>query len=592
MFVPDHLKSNAYRILRLSVTANAADIHKAAAALRRAAVLGVTDNKADVLGDIPCTEVDLRTSVGRLENPIQRIGDRLFWFQLTPQVLDAQTTSRLIESSGRNPQALAALNHDNALHILFAALKSGMDNAGIELWVRAIRAWHQVMSDDNYWALSLSLEERGDFEPPALPSEIDALRDDTVRLAADPFIVSARDAVARNDASAVRRISNALYALTDTGSWAASAIEDIVSPAYERLKQLCLAIREESRGKIVHENQAAKRNKAVCDAALNRFRSEVEPALKKTIELLPANHGFAAQAKEAAALCLCGIGADYTWGNDFTVSEKLHEEALKLSHGTVSAISIEHALTEIREAAKKIRVLNGLTPIASTPSLYTINGFGFTVYGKSDYDAGTTSYATTHYFVALFVPVFPIARYRVIDAGHNAYRFLGKLPLRVFDRWHLAISIVSVAGVILSGIVSSNQSTPSSATSNFGPRVSAYSAPSNQSFELTSLKGQIESGRNRLEMLKTKLQPIFEELEVLDKRMESLKAELATLDQRQKAGLRIEISSYNAKVDSHNAILERQINLLTANRSDIEAFKDLATKDDVLVAQYNARMKR
>ena len=231
-------------------------------------------------------------AIGRIENPAQRLSDRLFWFQVTNKVLDAQTTSRLVNSFNGNPEAVAALNHDNALHLLFTAIKGDLNDAGVKLWVQALRAWHRVVVDDNYWSLTLSLEERGDFEPRALPSEIDALRDDAVRLAAEPFVASARDAVARNDVSTVRRISAAFEELKDSGSWAAKSLDDIALPVLEHFQRLCTALREESLGKIVQNNDAMKRNKNVCDAALNRFRTEAEPELRKTIELLAENSRF------------------------------------------------------------------------------------------------------------------------------------------------------------------------------------------------------------------------------------------------------------------------------------------------------------
>ena len=80
-----------------------------------------------------------------------------------------------------------------------------------------------------------------------------------------------------------------------------------------------------------------------------------------------------------------------------------------------------------------------LTPLRSAPSLATVNGFGFKLYGNSDYDPDTDSYMTTHYFVALFIPLFPVARYRVISSDGSSFRFLGKGRLRTFDKVHLAI---------------------------------------------------------------------------------------------------------------------------------------------------------
>jgi hypothetical protein len=89
-----------------------------------------------------------------------------------------------------------------------------------------------------------------------------------------------------------------------------------------------------------------------------------------------------------------------------------------------------------------------LSPVSSPPSLYTINGIGFTLYGSSDKDVLSGSHIATYYFTALFIPIFPISRYRVIQNG-DSYRFLGKAPLRNFDKWHLAISI----GLIIAAFI-------------------------------------------------------------------------------------------------------------------------------------------
>ncbi|MES2242551.1 MAG: hypothetical protein V4639_06735 [Pseudomonadota bacterium] len=84
--------------------------------------------------------------------------------------------------------------------------------------------------------------------------------------------------------------------------------------------------------------------------------------------------------------------------------------------------------------------LGNLEPISSAPSLSSINGIGFTLYGSTDQNPSNGSYMATYYFVFFFVPIFPIARYRVIPNG-GGYRFLGKGPLRVFDKWHIAITL-------------------------------------------------------------------------------------------------------------------------------------------------------
>jgi len=154
--------------------------------MRRAVALGfadaTTDDDIPLLGDISRTEVDIRAAIGRLENPVQRLNDRLFWFHVPSESSDEHPV-RPTEAIPDNSVG-AARGHDKALHGLLAAFEAGVDDAGVSLWGRSLRAWHQVVSDNDYWILTLALEEQGAFEPAALPSEIAVLRDDAVGLAA------------------------------------------------------------------------------------------------------------------------------------------------------------------------------------------------------------------------------------------------------------------------------------------------------------------------------------------------------------------------------------------------------------------------
>lgn len=306
MFVPDGFRTNAYRVLRLAGNATLSEIHKAAAIVRRAGTLGLagtTEADIPLLGEVPRTETDIRTAVGRLANPTQRLSDRLLWFHQQPQPENAGMAPLATESIP-NPLDASARCHDEALRGLFCAFGAGLDDSGVAAFVRALRVWHDVVSDDGYWTLALALEERGGYEPPAFPSEIGALREDAVRSAAEPLISAARDALARNDTSTVRRILAALKVLADTGPWAATAQEDIASPAVERFRALCRAVREECASNITRDQDATEGNKKVCDAALKRFRDEIEPELNRVMQLLPPDYEAAQLSREEAALCL------------------------------------------------------------------------------------------------------------------------------------------------------------------------------------------------------------------------------------------------------------------------------------------------
>lgn len=288
----------------------------------------------------------------------------------------------------------------------------------------------------------------------------------------------------------------------------------------------------------------------------------------------------------------------------------------------MGAIRIEAGLTQVRDSARKQRVFGALKPISSAPSLSTINGFGFKLYGRSDYDAETQSYATTHYFVALFIPIFPVGRYRVIDMGDNQYRFMGKLPLRKEDRWHLGIAAAAIVAIILSSVISSGQNSGSSYTPS---RDSSYvsetshvpSAPStspkrptsvssgatkphstnqrrqdsSSTTQLSSLKARIEAGRSRISMLEEQLQPVGARLNSLNARIDALASQLKLLDRQHNAGLEIDIDDYNAKVNIHNQSLREHRALIAAHSSDFQLYDKLAEEDKVLVAQYDALLR-
>jgi hypothetical protein len=345
----------------------------------------------------------------------------------------------------------------------------------------------------------------------------------------------------------------------------------------------------------------AKQNKGVCAAELTRYRTDVEPELNRIVQLLPPGYEGALEVREEAALLLSAIATDYTWADDFITSEKLREEALKLAENTLGAIRIEDGLEHIRASARQQRVFG--SPISSAPMLYTLNGFGCTLYGNSDYDQETQSYATTHYFVALFFPIFPLGRYRVINAGGNSYRFLGKLPLRKADRWHLGIVLSGIAAMILFGMINSNQSqsyTPPTTTSSSYVSPSGQNADSSSSSggaslgvssnnaQLSALSKRIDAERAVKDPLEARLNPVIDELNKLTDRIKPLEAEIKALDQQRAEGVEIDRERRNSLFDEYDRLYKRRGALIDANKSDIDNLVDLEKQDETMMKQWKA----
>ena len=148
----------------------------------------------------------------------------------------------------------------------------------------------------------------------------------------------------------------------------------------------------------------------------------------------------------AATLMHCAIA----YGNETSTWEPcvaLLARALELATDTAlrQRISENLATTKSNHAN-----LSDCDPISKAPSLHTVNSIGFTLYGRTDPRPGG-SYMATYYFVVLAIPIFPIARYRVIPIA-NGYRFLGKGQLRTIDKWHLGISLALIGWVVLAAV--------------------------------------------------------------------------------------------------------------------------------------------
>lgn len=84
--------------------------------------------------------------------------------------------------------------------------------------------------------------------------------------------------------------------------------------------------------------------------------------------------------------------------------------------------------------ARAKKILAGPRPLrGGPPSLFTLNGFGTGLYGSRDHDA-EGSYVATYCICLLFIPVFPLAAYRVTRVDSRTYRFFAKERLSSFAR--------------------------------------------------------------------------------------------------------------------------------------------------------------
>ena len=349
MATPDWVASNAYRTLGLPANAGPTQVHAAAASLRRAASLGMErtlESDPSELGTVRRMEPDIRAAVGRLENPAQRLQDRLFWF------------SRTTEAAKLAPETVrdAAAAHDEALSSLFAAVKSGCRDIAPSLWTKAIRDWHAAVSGDDYWDGFQQTEIEANFEPAALPSEIDALRGRATSMAAAPLLRLGQTALDAGNVTLAGKIAACIASLSDTGGWSNAALDELVEPALRPLLARCEEVETELEATLKREPDAASHNKVPCGVALARFRNEIGPGLDLLHGFAPSTCDGILRARETAARCLASIASATTWADDFVRSDELYREALALAEGTVAVFKIEQDLEGIQDSVRRQRI--------------------------------------------------------------------------------------------------------------------------------------------------------------------------------------------------------------------------------------------
>ena len=252
------------------------------------------------------------------------------------------------------------------------------------------------------------------------------------------------------------------------------------------------------------------------------------------------------------------------------------EESLRLS---VSP-AVKGPVTENLATVRSNVLHSGLKPISSAPSLRTVNGIGVTLYGETDRDAATASYLTTYYFVILFIPIFPLARYRVSRRG-TGYTFFGQAPLRSFDKWHLAVSIGIIVWLFGAMALSGNSSrgssyvpppqsmsapayTPPPAAPRPSPGGGTYRVSSAVSGMLDIEKAGIESDRAKVEAMGAQIDQLGSEIErerpYVDNTSQFALDQFNGKVRRYNAlnnEAKIAMAAFNKKVDDYNAKLSQ-----------------------------------
>lgn len=255
-------------------------------------------------------------------------------------------------------------------------------------------------------------------------------------------------------------------------------------------------------------------------------------------------------------------------------------EALKYAWSDDVRNKIESNLSIVQ---RNYKLYGELSPISSAPSLSTINGIGFKLYGSTDIDPETHSHLSTYYFTFFLIPIFPICRYRVIPT-ENGYKFLGKAPLRVFDKWHLAFVLLVVLALVVFNVNSGNNSetTDRSNPDTASSQPNVLSAP--QSNDDYIAVGQYLCSRSHHNTVQN-LKPDQTEEQAIKANEARLKTEIDEIKR-----LNAEIDSYEIDRDSQSSI-DNYNNLVNDYNSRIKLHRINVADQKKRIDNYNVQVE-
>lgn len=603
---------NAYRITGQPGSASLIEIRREVDNIRRAARVGRgTTKEIDMpwLGPVTREEAEVREALGRLVIPSQRLEERLFWFHEAISI--PRNLPIIFTEQKHNDNSVA--QHDMAVLLLLSALRIGPNLEEEDLWLKMFAHWAELVKREEYWDATLETEIPGGFEPAATAEEVESLRGRALTLVADIIAGIARDAIAHNKSSLCYRALSLLRKAQLPGSIAAVLENEVLGAEEDSFEALCAALQKGLNDKIERTAGNEADNRRISEEELQHFNEEIEPALKRIFVFSSADSGAGLRAREAAANCLNSIALAYTWADEFELARKLQSKACALvSQDSVVRSQIAESAEKVARAARSQQIWKDLKPVDAAPSMSTINGFGFRLYGQSDTDPDTGSYLSTYYFVALFIPIFPIGRYRVRSTGGDSYQFYGKAPLRKFDKWHLGIVSALFVSLVIYGLLTadssdsysnspsssyspSNNNSPSRRLSSPNSRgwITMPSAPSGTSqTQISELKTKIEVERMILSKYEADLASINAEFTQLQGEIKAYKRQISGFETNVNLGIPVNEVAYQQSIDSHNSRV-RRLNVLAQKGEQMEKDYEAALKSvNQNINRYNLLIKR
>lgn len=568
---------NAYRLLGVPGDAMLAQLRAVEARVRRHQELGRPPSPVVDLPELPPIDLNPRSvadAVARLEDPLKRVRERAWWF-LRPNDLRNAKDSHSFEFEDPHSRILHA-------QCELAATDPSIQRA--DAWRSVLEQWRDLFSSSIFSNTLLALDAKGDFERRLKTTDAETVRS----ILADEWPALFRWVVGRHISdqdhlSLVRALVVARevnmpisHELRDS---IGDELERLVAPGFQRAYTFLSRVNRTDRPTpIINRLPVAAAERTLIEA--------IQPTINLFAAALSHDDLKVAEANDAATELLYSIGVASTWTDDFALAQQhLSAAAERTPPDSPLAEKIAEMSERVQDSRQRNAVFEGSKP-PDNPTLFTFNGIGATFYGSSDLDATTNSYITTHYLVAVFVPLFPLGRYRVIQPESGKYHILAKYPLTKGNKWHSAISaVVILCFIVYASLSSTGSGGPS------GRTTSASVVDAGAKAQLSDLKQAIERDRAEMARLDTLVATETTQLEAINGQLASLKPQIESIEADHAAGQPVDSDEYARLLAAYNENVERYNALLATQKGHIEAYNTLLASDGKRVDEYNSLLR-
>jgi hypothetical protein len=643
------ITSNAFRVLSLAADADPKEVYRQEQRLQNAIEFDDIEvvRCFEFLPDLPLGREIVLEAVHRIEK--QRLLEELFWvhdldgkFKLRGKTSDALVVEFRADA-GRNTIKGSVATHNLAV-ILTCLARELQGSRRFDYWNEALQCWTKTLESEVFWQF---IEDR--VETDCSNDGLAQLRGEARKVLQSALIDEVWSAVDNHDYAAIASSTQLalthkqlLDSETTLRAVAAKLVNDgtvAVGGVLDRIanvtKDTEAAI---ARNALTSAEKDIRKIGADFEATLRAFGSIAESsgwddaraiALEKlsiayfnilddeqeSLRLVNDARNFAHDAEITEKIdrgwhhvqraVLCSEGAALVDAGNFSGAEQKFSAAMALSREDQ-----KDEIAKLQEACHRARIFRGVDTSKRNPSLHTINGIGTTFYGNRDSDQPTSTYVTTHWFTILYLPIIPIAAYRVSDAGGRSYNIHGRVPLSSFlKKYRWAVLVATVLLIIYSNFngdgTSPQASSPApsyssspSAGANI-PMPTGLSEPdaNNQPSSSNSQSAARAAESQAIEVDRSELKELSKSLDARKQQIDSEAAELQQMDSYMQSvkstytddnlpeSVRTQFNSnvrdYNAKAPGyHQAVREYN--------SDVQTYQQRIADFNTRINQYNA----